>query len=232
MAQDKPLTAWSHSALGLYDTCPRKYYEAKITKAWVEEFKGHAADWGLAVHKAFERRITYGTPFASNMSQWEPLAQRLNAAARKGMTRCEQQLAININHEPVDWFAKDVWCRTIIDLSIINVLNRKAMIWDYKTGKRKDDDTQLALMAGVVFDYYPEVDTVIAGYIWLKDGVQVDKLTFTRASKANLWAQFLPRVERLEQSITSGQWPEKQSGLCHGWCPVQDCQFWQPKKER
>ena len=227
---ERPLVAWSHSALGLYNTCPRKYYEAKITKAWVEEFKGPAADWGLAVHKAFERRVKYGTPFPSNMAQWEPLARKL--ASMNGSIRLEQQLAVNKQHEQVDWFARDVWCRTIIDIAAYALRRKKAIVWDYKTGKHKDDDSQLALMAAVVFDHVPEVDTVTAGYIWLKDGVKLDTVTFTRANKERLWDVFAPKVAKLEQSITSGHWPEKQSGLCHGYCPVQDCQFWHPKKER
>ena len=230
MALVKPLVAWSHSALGVYQTCPRKYYESKISKAWVEQFKGPAADWGLAVHKAFERRVRYGSPFPSNMSQWEPLARRL--AGMQGVIKVEQQLAINQNHEPVDWFAKDVWCRTIIDLQCIKHDSGKAAVWDYKTGKRKEDDRQLALMAAVLFDHYPELHTIIAGYIWLKDGVAIDKATFTREHKDRLWNQYLPTVALLEQSITSGQWPEKPGGLCNGYCPVQDCKFWQPRKEK
>ena len=229
MAQvEKPLVAWSHSALEVYRTCPRKYYESKITKAWVEEFKGPAADWGLAVHRAFEQRIRYGSPFPSNMSQWEPLAVKLEAMS--GAKRTELQLCLNQALQPVDWFAKDAWCRTIIDLLVLR--GPKAMVWDYKTGRRKDDDRQLALMAAVVFEYHPEVDTVIAGYLWLKDGVSMSKATFVREHKGRLWNQYLPTVEMVENSVMTGNWPEKPSGLCNGWCPVQDCKHWAPKQEK
>lgn len=230
MTTERPLTAWSHSALGLYNTCPRKYYEAKITKAWVEEFKGPAADWGLAVHKAFERRIRYGSPFPSNMVQWEPLAKKL--ASMPGTKATELQMALNNEKQEVDWFAKDVWVRAIADFMSLNTPKRKMLALDYKTGKRKDDDSQLALLAAVIFESYAEVDTVIAGYVWLKDGAALDKVTFTRANKDTLWGLFTPQVAKIEQSIVSGHWPEKRSGLCYGYCPVKDCQFWHPKQEK
>jgi hypothetical protein len=231
MAQvERPVIAWSHSALNLYNTCPRKFYEAKITKAWVEEFKGPAAEWGLAVHKAFERRIRFGTPFPANMVQWEPLARKLSGIA--GTIATEMQFAINNKREEVDWFAKDAWCRAIGDFLSLNLPKRKMMALDYKTGKRKDDDSQLALLAAVIFDIHENIDTVIAGYVWLKDGAKLDMVTFTREHKDQLWDIFLPQVAKIEQSVTSGHWPEKQSGLCHGYCPVKDCQFWHPKKER
>ena len=225
---ERPLVAWSHSALNLYNTCPRKYYEAKITKAWVEEFKGPAADWGLAVHKAFERRIRYGTPLAPNMVQWEPLMRKLAGVA--GTIATEMQLCVNNSKQEVDWFAKDAWCRAIADFMSLNTPKRSLLALDYKTGKRKDDDSQLAILAAVLFECYADVDKIVAGYVWLKDGVALDTVTFTRPNKDRLWDVFTPQVAKIEQSATSGHWPEKQSGLCHGYCPVQDCQFWHPKK--
>jgi len=128
MAPVKPLVAWSHSALEVYRSCPLKYYESKVTKNWVEEFKGPHADWGRAVHKAFEQRIRFGSPFPSNMSQWEQLACRLESI--EGVKYTELQLCVNEQHEPVDWFAPDAWCRSIIDLLILRP--DKALVFDYK----------------------------------------------------------------------------------------------------
>ena len=225
---EKPALAWSHSALDVYLTCPRKYYEAKVTKAWVEEFKGPAAEWGTAVHKAFERRIKFGSPFPPNMVQWEALAHKL--AGQKGVIHLEMQLALNEQLEKVDWFAKDVWCRTIIDYACINQKTGNALILDYKTGKKKDDDRQLALMAAVIFEVYPNINKIVSGYLWLKDGQELAKATFLREHKGKLWNQYLPTVQAVQQSMMTGQWPEKPSGLCYGWCPVQDCKNWQPKR--
>ena len=77
----------------------------------------------------------------------------------------------------------------------------------------------------MIFDCYPDIDKVVAGFIWLKDGIKFTQATFLRKHKDRLWNVYLPTVERVEQSITSGQWPEKPGGLCGAYCPVLDCNF-------
>jgi hypothetical protein len=227
---EKPLVAWSHSALKLYQTCPRKYYEAKITKQWPEIFKGAATEWGTTVHKAFEQRIKYGSPFPDSMSQWEPLAKKL--AGMKGVILLEQQLALNKQMAKVGWFDKDVWVRVIIDYMCINQVTGNALLWDYKTGKRKDDDAQLALMAAVIFEIYPDIHKITAGFIWLKGEMSLYTVTFTRPNKGLLWNQHIPTVRAVENSVMTGHWPMKRSGLCNGWCPVEDCENWAPQQEK
>ena len=233
---EKPLVAWSHSALEVYRTCPRKYYEAKITKAWVEEFKGPAAEYGTAVHKAFELAVKFSSPFPTHLAppevlhKWAALAKRL--AGQAGVIYLESQMALNKDLKKVDWFAKDAWCRVIMDYLCVSRERGKAMVWDYKTGKRKDNDRQLALCAAAVFELFPEIHTVIAGYVWLKGGVEITRATFVRSAKGKLWDEYLPTVQAVENSVMTGQWPEKRSGLCNGWCPVQDCQHWAPGKEK
>ncbi len=234
---EKPLVAWSHSALEVFRTCPRKYYEAKISKAWPEVFKGPAAEFGKAVHKAFEQAVKFSSPFPTHLAGpgalalWQQLALRLGGM--KGVIYLEQQIALNKALQKVEWYDDDVWCRTIIDYLCVNHKKARAMIWDYKTGKRKDDDRQLALMAAVTFEIHPEVQTIQAGYIWLKgDTPELYKVTFLRPYKGRLWNEYLPTVQALENAVMTGHWPEKRNGLCNGWCPVQDCQHWAPLKEK
>jgi len=69
------------------------------------------------------------------------------------------------------------------------------------------------------------VHTVVAGYIWLKEGIKITKATFTRAHRDRLWNQYMPMLAKLEHSITSGMWPPKTSGLCGKYCPVLNCSF-------
>jgi len=228
MAAEKPLFAWSHSALELYLSCPRKYYEAKVTKAWVEEFKGPAAEWGVAVHKAFERAVQFGSPMPPNMVQWSALAKKL--ANLTGVIKVEQQIALDSDYQYVGWFDKTVRVRTIIDYGCYNLTTGNALLLDYKTGKRKNDDRQLALMAASIFELYPKINKVVSGYVWLKDGQDLSTVTFLREHKDKLWAMYLPTVADVEQSMTTGRWPEKPSGLCKGWCPVQDCKHWAPRR--
>lgn len=213
--------AWSHSAVELFRQCPRRYFETRVAKSVKDEFKGPKADWGTAVHKAMERRVRLGVALPSNMSQYEKVAGKL--ADMQGTLLTEQQLAINEQHEPVEWFAKNVWCRAIIDFCAIHPAGDKAMVLDYKTGKRKEDDGQLALCAAMIFDHYPEVDTVVSGFVWMGERAAFDKVTFKRKYADRLWGLYTPDVDRIEHAMDAGRWPEKPSGLCNGWCPVTQC---------
>lgn len=225
----KALLAWSHSAVELFRQCPHRYYQTRITKQFKDEFKGPAADWGLAVHKAMERRVRLGVELPANMSQYEPVAKLLEAMPGQKFT--ELQLALNIQRKQVDWFASDVWCRIVLDLLVLHPSQRMAFVLDYKTGKRKEDDSQLALCAAGVFALYPSVEKVISGYYWLGEQ-KFDRATFVRKFEDRLWGLYLPHVERMEEAARLGEWPKKPSGLCRGWCPVSNCQFWEAKKEK
>jgi len=222
---------WSHSSIELFRQCPRRYFETKVAKSVNDDYSGTAAEWGNKVHKAMERRVMYGSPLPANMVQYEPLAARLEKLPGEKMA--EQKFALNANHEPVDYFAKDVWVRIIIDLLVIHPSGTKALVLDYKTGKRKDDDRQLALCAAGVFDMYPEVQTVTSGYVWMGESEgKLAPATFIRQYADRLWNLYVPHVERIVEATAHGDWPEKPTGLCNGWCPVKQCQHWQPKRRR
>ncbi len=225
----KPPIAWSHSAVDLFRQCPHRYYKTRISKEYRDEFKGPAAEWGLKVHKAMERRIKMGNPLPANMKQYEKLAARLDAIPGAKFT--ELQLALDVNYEEVEWFASEAWCRIIIDLLIIHPAGRTAFVFDYKTGKIRDETRQLALCAAGIFKKHPDVDKVIAGYIWMNEQ-RLAPATFLRKYSDRLWNLYLPHVAVMEDSVLDGNWPKKPTGLCNGWCPVQSCKFWQPKQEK
>jgi hypothetical protein len=212
----------------LYRQCPHRFYKTRITKEFKDVFKGPAAEWGTAVHRAMERRVRLGTELPANMSQYETLAAKLEDA--NGEIHCELKMALNEDRQPVEYFARDVWVRIIIDLLILNLDTKTAIVFDYKTGKRKDDDRQLAICALGVFNHWPEIERVVSGFIWMSEGCAIDKCTFQRKHEERLWNLYTPFVTNMEQSIVEGNWPTKPSGLCNGWCPVSDCQFWQPKR--
>lgn len=226
---DKPLITWSHSAVNLFKQCPHRFYKTRITKEVSDDYSGTAAAWGTAVHKALERRIRMGAEFPADMLFLEPLAQRIDAMPGEKFT--EQKLCFNNQYEPVDYYAPDAWVRIILDLLVLHPTGKVAFTIDYKTGKHKDDDHQLALGAAGTFALHPTVDKVISGYYWTQDR-RFDTATFTRKFSDRLWGIYLPHVTRMEEAVSFGDWPKKPSGLCAGWCPVTSCNFWKPKKEK
>lgn len=211
------IPAWTYSQLDKFETCPRQFFHVRVAKDIVEPPTEHTL-WGEAVHTAFENRIKEGTPLPEGMTQWEGLASKL--VKLPGEKLCEQQMAVDRNFQPAPW--KSAWTRGIADLLVVH--QDKAVVMDYKTGKRKLTE-QLMLYAGYAFAHYPEVNTVTTGFVWLKDK-KIDKESFSREDVPKIWNTFLPRVRKLELAYEKNAWPCRPSGLCRGWCPVKTCEFY------
>lgn len=219
----KPI-AWSYSALSKFETCPYQFYRVKVAKD-VKDSMNEAALWGNRLHKAIEDHITGKKEMPKEFHKYRRYADRL-IATDSGMVKAEQQLAITPRFKPVSWFGKDVWCRGIIDAAVFNKSGTHALLLDWKTGKRKPDSDQLALFAGLAFIHYPQLKTATTGFVWFKDG-KVDKEQYHRTDQKDIWREFLPRVKRIEDAHAQNKWPCKPSGLCRGWCPVKDCDFYE-----
>lgn len=208
--------AWSYSSLTAYETCPWRYYLTKVAKTVVEP-QTDATLWGNRVHKAFEHRIGDGLPFTDELSHYEPIAQTILTRAKGKTVATEQKIALNNSFREVKYFDKSVWLRAVLDLSIER--GTKATIIDYKTGKKVHDTQQLQLSAAVYFATRPWIDEITNVFIWLKTG-EISKEKFVKEDAPGIWNEFIPRVNRLQQSIDLDKFPKRPSGLCRAWCPV------------
>ena len=215
------IPAWTFSQLEKFETCPRQFYHVRV-KRDIKEPPTEATIWGEKVHTAMEYRIRDGTPLPEGMTQWEGLAKKL--AAMPGEKLCEVEMAVDKNFQPAPW--KESWSRGIADLLVVN--GDKALNLDYKTGKRKLTH-QLMLYAGYTFALYPQVNYVETGFVWMRDK-KIDKDKFTRDQVPMIWNTFLPKVRKLESAYERDAWPCRPSGLCNGWCPVKQCEFYKDKK--
>lgn len=215
------LPAWTFSQLEKFETCPKQFYHVRVAKDVVEP-PTEATLWGSKVHTAMEDRIRDGTPLPEGMEQWEGFAKQL--CAMPGEKLAEEKMALDKSFQPTDW--SDAWTRGIADMLIVH--GNKAATLDYKTGKRKLTH-QLMLYAAYTFAYYPEVETVTTGFVWLRDK-KIDRETFTRADIPTIWSTFLPKVRKLETAYEKDKWMARPSGLCNGWCPVKSCEFYKEKR--
>lgn len=206
------MNAWTFSQLDEFETCPKKYYHARVKRDFIPEFD--ARSWGITAHKAFEVRMRDGIPLPEGMTQWEPIAAKL--LALPGDKYFEQKLSVNRDFQSCHW--KEAWSRGNADMVVIN--GRQAAVLDYKTGKFRPSE-QLRLYAGYVFATW-DVDIVKTGYVWLKEK-RVTRGAYARDEVPIIWREFLPRVARLERAYDEEKWPAKPSGLCNGWCPVTVC---------
>lgn len=214
--------AWSYSALTSYEMCPKRYWHLNVQKD-VREAKSEHQDWGTSVHSAMEKRIKSGTPLPLGMKQWEPLVTPL--VNLPGETVVEQKLALDVDFQPSAWFGPAVWVRCVIDAAFIR--NKHAMLIDWKTGKRKSDDDQLALMAGVVFAQLPDIETVDSAFCWLQEKPinAFDRTTFQRSDVPAIWERFLRRYNAFADAHKTVNFPPKPSGICKRFCPVKSCPY-------
>lgn len=211
--------AWSFTSLTQFRNCPKQYQEVRVLKNFRDEKSEHAI-WGDRVHKAIDVALTQEVPLPEGMTVWQGIVDKFRTV--KGDLHVENQLAITEGFQPCAWFAKDAWCRGIIDALWID--GEKAKAVDWKTGKRKPNSDQLSLFALLVFHHYPEIQEVRTMFVWLKTGT-TDMEVYRREQIPQLWQLFLTDVQRLNNCMQSNTWVPRTSGLCSQWCPVVTCAF-------
>ncbi|NVN99273.1 MAG: PD-(D/E)XK nuclease family protein [Geobacteraceae bacterium] len=214
---------WSYSGLTSFETCPKRYYHIKVAKDAIDN-PGEAAKWGSTVHKYLEDRLRDGTRLPVSVRGYEGLVAPI--ANAPGEKLVEHQMAVNSSLKPTEWTSQDAWCRGIVDAGVLSRSLNKAVLLDWKTGKRKADNDQLMLFAGLAFSHYPELQIVQTGFVWLKEN-KIDKQTFKREDISTIWMTFLPRVQRMERAYEKAEFPPNPSGLCRNYCPVpkHKCEF-------
>jgi predicted RecB family nuclease len=133
-------------------------------------------------------RATESLEEKQTLDQWGDLVDMV--LAKKGDKYFEHQMAVNRQLQPVDWFAKDVWIRSIADVLVVN--GDTAYCIDYKTGKVKENPTQLQLFAAMVMWQFPEVNTVKTSFVWLRFNETTNSV-YERRFLDPLWRALKPR---------------------------------------
>lgn len=215
---------WSHTALDDFVNCPRAFHAKRVIKI-IKEEKTEAMIWGEWVHKQFENRQAHSTPLPPELAEHEEYMLRLENMSGEAFT--ERKIALNRKAEPCGFFDKDVWYRGVIDYT--KIAGNTALVVDYKTGKMHSKYQQLKSFALSTFAMFPEVFRVDVRYYWTKTK-QATGEQYTRVMIPQLWQVFTPDLKQYVEAFKTDTWQPRPSGLCHGWCPVTDCEFWKPKR--
>lgn len=212
--------SWSYSTLKNFETCPRRYYHYNVAKDVIEPQSDELTS-GFSLHKAFEARIKDGTPLPVGYAQYEPMLDAFVDAP--GDTYAEQKLALTSEFKPIPFFGgPSVWFRTIIDAAKIN--GDTALVIDWKTGKPKEDTTQLQLISATMMLHDPRLQRVTAALAFITNN-HWEREVFTRESIPEIWGEVLPRVEKVKQARQNGDYPPKPGPLCRRWCAVTTCEY-------
>lgn len=215
--------AWSYSRIVSMETCPRKHWHLNVQKDLKEPESDQMAE-GTATHGSFRDYLKRGTALPLHLRHHEPVLAKINALP--GEKSIEQQIALDVRWQPCDWFGKDAWVRVISDLTQLN--GRAAICWDWKTGKPKDDFTQLRLNSAITMHLAPEIDSVRMSFYWTKSkSLTSDKMT--RPELPEFWGKMLARVANYQGHFDKNDFPPLPNPFCKG-CIVKTCQYWQPRK--
>lgn len=208
---------WSYSALNAFETCPRRYYEVKVTKKFRESYVKETAH-GLDVHKAVEERVKLKKPLPEKLSGYEFVGKLFDEAP--GRKLIEVRLACTKEFNFTTWTSPTVWCRAIVDAAVERT--ERIISFDWKTGKYRPGSDQLKLSSLLMFAGYPRAEVINTNFVWFQAN-KLESETFKRSQIPELWQEFLPRVRRLELAFEKNDWKEKPSGLCRAHCPVTTC---------
>jgi len=205
----------SYSSIKMFENCPLRYYEQRIKKSVVDP-GGEASKHGEHIHKFIEDRLRSNQLLPDEMADIEPWVQSVERLADGHELFIEHELTINKSMTPTGWWDADAWLRSKLDI-LITRGDGKALVMDWKTGKRRTDPFQLQLFAAQVFTHFPDINEVKTTLVWIKDRA-LDSNVYRRSAHAALWEDTLSRIARIEQADAHNVWPAKPSGLCR-YCP-------------
>lgn len=221
-----PFLAWSYSRLHTFEECPKQLWHNAVAprghpdRIPYEQNVHQAA--GEEVDNALTARVQSNTPLPEKFQKYEPMMQVLTSAP--GSKIAQLELALDQSMQPCgsrDW--DRCWVRIKIDYA--NIRGEKAYFIDYKNGQVNVDDRQLKLYAIGGFHTFPELQVIDTSYAWLKHGFTSDA-TYQRRELGDLWAEFLPTVERMQVAHKNNHWPARPEGKTLGgvsvckWCNV------------
>lgn len=221
--------AWSHSAVDSYENCPKQYHEVKVLKRY-PFVDTKETQWGRDVHKIFENYLVYGSPLTPDLQTHEFFLAGFKA--QPGELAGEERIALDINMRQCQYFDKSVqvWYRGQVDARKRDRSRGFSHILDHKTGKVKNDFTQLKGFAMWEFLTQPDINECKVEFYWTQiKGANGE--TYYREQLPELIEFFRPKLNRFADAFLTNHFPPKQSGLCNGWCPVTTCEFWRPKRQ-
>lgn len=210
---------WSFSSLKQYLNCPRQYNEVKVLQNFQTKVS-HQMAYGTEVHKSLEEYTRDKKQLPPHHKQFKSMVDVLMEIP--GDKYIEYKMALTPDKEPCEFDSPDYWVRGIADLVIVD--DDTAFVIDYKTGSSKyADPKQLKLMALMMFKYFPKVQLVRGGLLFVvKTSFLPDD--YERNQQDKYWMDFTPDLLRLASSFEHNSWPPQTSPLCR-YCPVLTCEF-------
>ena len=206
----------SPSSLQTFLTCPRQYFAKYIAKSVV--FKGNKhTELGSKVHKFFE---DYLNGAVSNLPPELSKAKLCLDNFKKYFYGAEVKVAITKENKITDWFSEDAYQRCIVDALLTNKDQSVIVAIDWKTGKKRDNQTQHDFIKKCLGVMFPRAKLIKTVFVYMVAG----ELTIQDYEPLTSSLQDLDEtMKELETAYQEGLFNPKTSGLCNGWCEVSNC---------
>lgn len=209
----------SPSSVNTFETCPRQYAHRYLIKdlQYVESPEQKA---GNQFHRAAELRVKFHVKMDPEYAHLEPTFNVIDTWTDVDV---EVRSAVNKDWQKCDWRYRLVG--GLIDLRAYFEQKKRALVIDWKTGKPRDDHTQLMINAVTTFADLPAAEEVQVAFCYTKTMELSAPITFSRASEPKLRAALSGKLQKIKVAHEHAMFPPKPSGLCKGWCDVKDCEF-------
>lgn len=237
----RKLMPQSPTSVGTFGTCPRQYQAKYITKE-IKFIPTEATERGTRWHSYLEHRMAEKVTLPKEVAHFEVVMQRMEKL--KGEVKTEFQLAIASDFSPCEW--KNRYIGGNIDLGFLDHERCSATLFDYKTGKVKDNvdfQFQLLVYAVLVMRNYPHIQRVRCAYLFL-DHCEISPrgrdgklgILYERKDLDDLENTIYQKIDRIRVATDKDEWIPNPGGLCrpnpktinggNPWCQVKSCPFW------
>lgn len=205
----------SHTMLGAFDNCPHKGYRMYIAKDLPREKADAKRQEGRDLHTAMMKHLQTGKVLPDRFREYEHLARPMFAYN----PHVEMALAISVNGSPCGFYDDHAYVRGYADVVVLR--GDVAIVFDWKTGKRREDPGEIRLHALMLQALHPTVTKITGYYVWLQDNAlgKPHDLSDTHVT----WARLNEEVDEIKFMLDQGNFPKRPNPLC-GWCPVRDCE--------
>lgn len=219
------MTKHSYSSTNDYQICKARYFRKHVARDVPFESTPQT-EYGKKVHDAFKDMLNAGRVFPDDLKHLEPLALTvLDVATQTGLKLLvEQRLGIRADGSACAFYDDDCAWGGLLDCVLMNDVT--ALLFDWKTGKEREDPFELRIHAVLLKVAYPNLEVFKGRYVWIKHNKIGELHNLTDVSRT--WAEMQSISSMIEQNKKMRHWPEQEGPLCKGYCPVADCRFFRP----
>lgn len=209
---------WSHSFINTYELCHLKAYRTYIKKD-IEFIPSTESAYGNQVHRAAELRLASRVRLPVEHKGLERYIIPIETFPGEEK-HYEWKLGIKEDGSACSYWDNEVWGRGVIDICLIQ--SDVGAIFDWKTGKRREDPSELELHAILLKAHRPNLTKITGRYLWLKSNTLGTAYDLSDTPVKLAYVRDV--MERVKQNFRGGTWQANENVLC-SYCDVRDCPY-------